>query len=134
MIKPEKWAALRQEMEDLGIYEDDLVEKFIIGSGRGGQKLHKTASCVYLQHLPSGIEVKCQQERSRELNRYYARQRLCEKFTEIVLQEQSKRQREIEKIRQQKRRRSRRTKEKILQEKKQRAELKKTRSKPGDNE
>jgi len=67
-------------MKQLGIDEDDLIEKFILGSGKGGQKVNKTSSCVYLKHLPTGIEVKCQQGRSRELNRYVARYELCEKF------------------------------------------------------
>ncbi len=134
MIKSEKWAQLSALMTRLEIYEDDLVEKFIIGSGRGGQKLHKTASCVYLQHVPTGIEIKCQQERSREMNRYYARQRLCEKIDEIIFEKKSKRQQAIEKIRRQKRRRSRRGQQKVLDDKKQRSGLKKTRSKPDDLE
>ncbi|MFW3145132.1 peptide chain release factor-like protein, partial [Legionella pneumophila] len=57
-------------MSNLHIYETDLSEKFIIGSGKGGQKLHKTASTVYLKHLPTGMEIKCQESRSREDNRY----------------------------------------------------------------
>lgn len=134
MIKQEKWDQLRQQMESLGIKEEDLIEKFIVGSGRGGQKLHKTASCVSLQHTPSGIDIKCQQDRSREANRFYARRRLCEKYEEILLKQKSKRQQAIEKIRRQKRRRSRRAKEKILKEKKQRSQLKQTRIKPSGHE
>jgi len=85
---------------------------------------------VLLQHAPTGITIKCQQQRSRDANRYYARQRLCEKIDEIQKGQQSKKQQQIEKIRRQKRRRSRRTQQKILEEKKQRGELKKTRKKP----
>lgn len=130
MISDTKKEQLRQQMAVLGIFEEDIREKFIVGSGSGGQKLHKTASCVYLQHLPTGIEIKCQQSRSREANRFYARRRLCEKIEVIVLQEKSKKQQEIEKIRQQKRRRSRRSKNKMLEQKRQRAEIKATRSTP----
>ena len=130
MIRLEKWEQLRKQMAKLGIFEDDFEEKFIIGSGRGGQKLQKTASCVFLMHVPSGISVKCQQTRSREVNRYYARLRICEKYQEMVLQEETKRQKEIEKIRRQKKRRSRRAKEKILVEKHHRAEIKEQRKKP----
>ncbi|MCB1109611.1 MAG: peptide chain release factor-like protein [Chlamydiia bacterium] len=126
---PEKQRALAQRMEELGIYEDDLLEKFILGSGKGGQKVNKTASCVYLKHLPTGIEVKCQQERSRELNRYLARKELCEKIAFQIHQEKTKRQREQEKIRQQKKRRSRRLKQKILEDKKKHSEIKKMREK-----
>lgn len=110
----EKLDALASRMEKLGIREEDLLEKFILGSGSGGQKINKTSSCVYLKHLPTGIEIKCQRERSRELNRLLARRELCEKLEEKLFQEKSNRQKEIEKIRRQKRRRSRRSKEKML--------------------
>lgn len=78
MISETKWQELRQRMEELGIREEDLVEKFILASGRGGQKIQKSASCVYLKHLPTGLEVKCQQERLRESNRFFARRALCQ--------------------------------------------------------
>lgn len=107
--------ALAARMAELGVREEDLVEKFILGSGSGGQKINKTSSCVYLKHIPTGIEIKCQRERSRELNRFYARRELCEKIAELRFQEKSKKQQEFEKIRRQKRRRSRRSKEKMLQ-------------------
>jgi len=130
MITAKKQQQLQSWMQSLGIYEEDLLEKFIVGSGSGGQKLHKTASTVYLQHKPTGIDVKCQESRSRETNRYHARQRLCEKIEEIKLGEKSKKQQEIEKIRRQKRRRSKKAQEKILEQKRQRAELKEMRKKP----
>ncbi|MFI5334446.1 MAG: peptide chain release factor family protein, partial [Chlamydiales bacterium] len=122
MLKKETEEALQARMERLGLKEADLVERFILGSGKGGQKINKTSSCVYLKHLPTGIEIKCQQERSRELNRYYARKLLCERLEEKVLKIKSERQQEIEKIRRQKRRRSRRSKEKMLGEKRHQAE------------
>ncbi len=123
----EKERALLQKMESLGIEEDDLLEKFIKGSGSGGQKINKTSSCVYLFHETSGIEVKCQRTRSQALNRYYARQLLCDALEEQILGEKSKKQNEQEKIRRQKRKRSKRAKEKILQNKKIQGEKKKLR-------
>ena len=114
-------------MERLGVKEEDLVEKFILGSGSGGQKINKTSSCVYLKHLPTGIEVKCQQNRSRELNRLLARRELCEKLEESLFKEKSKKQQAIEKIRRQKRRRSRKAQAKILADKKHHSEIKKLR-------
>jgi len=130
MIQARKWQQLHDKMQDLKIFEEDCLEKFIIGSGSGGQKLHKTASCVCLQHRPTGIVIKCQQTRSRESNRYYARQRLCEKIDVLINKEKSARMREIEKIRQQKRKRSKRAKQKILDAKHQRSSVKETRKKP----
>jgi len=122
-----KQEALAKRMGDLGIREEDLVEKFILGSGKGGQKVNKTSSCVYLRHEESGIEVKCARARSRELNRYQARKELCDRLEERILGEKSRRQMEIEKIRRQKRRRSRRQKERMLEEKRKQSQKKESR-------
>ncbi|HEY2811739.1 MAG TPA: peptide chain release factor-like protein [Rhabdochlamydiaceae bacterium] len=130
MISKEKFNELHLRMERLGIKEEDLIEKFILGSGRGGQKINKTSSCVYLKHLPTGIEVKCQQERFREMNRYYARKELCQRIEEKEHNIKSERQQLTEKIRRQKRRRSRRSKEKMLVGKKIHAEKKNWRQSP----
>ncbi|MGE0199022.1 MAG: peptide chain release factor-like protein [Simkaniaceae bacterium] len=129
-VSKEKQEALKKRMEALGIHEEDLIEKFILGSGSGGQKVNKTSSCVYLKHLPTKIEVKCQQERSREMNRFLARRELCDQIAEKLHQEKTARKREIEKIRQQKKRRSRRLQKKILEEKRKRSETKSLRKKP----
>ena len=129
MIAKEKEIELLERMVRLGIKDDDLVEKFILGSGSGGQKINKTHSCVYLKHLPSGIEIKCQRDRSREMNRYFARRELCEKLEFALFREKSKKQQEIAKIRRQKKRRSRRTQEKLV-ETKRATSTKKTLRKP----
>jgi protein subunit release factor B len=118
---------LRARMAELGIREEDLVEKFIKGSGSGGQKINKTSSCVYLLHRPSEIEIKCQRERSQALNRFLARRELCDRLEERVRGEQSRRRQAIEKIRRQKRRRSRRAKEKMLAGKRRLAKKKQLR-------
>ncbi|MBS0654555.1 MAG: peptide chain release factor-like protein [Verrucomicrobia bacterium] len=124
MIKQEKWEALRKKMEELQIREEDLIEKFILGSGRGGQNLQKTSSCVYLKHLPTGIEVKCGKERSRDMNRFFARRELCEKIEAQVYKVKTEKIQAIEKIRRQKRRRSKKAQEKVLENKRQRSEIK----------
>lgn len=111
-----------------------MTEKFITGSGSGGQKVNKTASCVYLKHIPSGIEVKCQQQRSRELNRYIARRELCERLEEIRDGKKSKKQQAFEKIRRQKRRRSRRAKNRMLDDKTKHSEKKGARKGPTAND
>lgn len=124
MLSKEKLDALHVRMQALGIQEADLLEKFILGSGRGGQKINKTSSCVYLKHVPSQIEIKCQRGRSREMNRYYARKELCQRLEEKDQHILSERQMLAEKIRRQKRRRSRRSQEKMLADKKHHAEKK----------
>jgi protein subunit release factor B len=127
MVKKEKEEQLKKRMDDLGIFEQDLIEKFILGSGKGGQKVNKSSTCVYLKHLPSGLEVKCQMDRSREMNRFLARRELCDKVEAIIHKEASKKIQEAEKIRRQKKRRSRKQKEKMVEEKKRRGDVKKLR-------
>jgi protein subunit release factor B len=114
MITAEKQEKLQERMVVLGISDADLDEHFIRGSGKGGQKINKTSSCVQLVHRPSGIEIRCQQTRSQADNRYWARRDLCDRIEEKVLGEKSARQQAAEKIRRQKRRRSRRAKAKML--------------------
>ncbi|MDN3503965.1 MAG: peptide chain release factor-like protein [Rhabdochlamydiaceae bacterium] len=130
MISKEKQAALSNRMTKVGISEDDLIEKFILGSGKGGQKVNTTSSCVYLKHVPTGLEVKCQKERSRELNRYYARRLLCEKLEEIILKEKSERKKALEKLRKQKKRRSRKHKAKLVEDKREHSKVKNFRKPP----
>ena len=109
------------------IREEDLIERFIRSQGPGGQNVNKTSTCVYLKHIPSGIEVKCQQERSQALNRYRARRILLEKLQARILGALSEKEKLIAKIRRQKRRRSRRAARKILEAKRKRSELKSNR-------
>jgi len=126
-LSQEKIKQLERRMKALGINDEDLEERFIRGSGKGGQKINNTASCVYLQHVPSGIEVKCQQDRSQVLNRFHARRELCDQLEEKQLGEKSRRRMEAEKIRRQKRRRSRRSKARMLANKSHQGTKKKLR-------
>jgi protein subunit release factor B len=126
-VRPEKEKDLMERMARLGIKETDLEEKFVRSGGKGGQKVNKSATCVYLKHLPTGLEVKCQRERSQALNRFLARRILVEKLEARILGKETEEQQRIEKIRRQKRKRSRRAKEKILADKKRRALLKEMR-------
>ncbi|KAI4127003.1 MAG: hypothetical protein LQ347_004771 [Umbilicaria vellea] len=60
--------------------DKDLEERFLKGSGPGGQKINKTSSAVQLKHLPSGVVVKCQNTRSQRQNRKIARRLLADKL------------------------------------------------------
>lgn len=129
-VSDEKQTALAKRMADLGINDSDLWEKFTRGSGSGGQKINKTNSCVFLKHLPSGICVKCQLDRSRELNRFLARRELCERLEQIRDCKASAKTQAIEKLRRQKRRRSRRSKQRSIADKRHISEKKQLRKNP----
>jgi len=130
-VSQTKKNALTARMLAFGIREPELEEKFILGSGKGGQKVNKTSSCVYLRHRPTGLEVKCSQTRSREQNRFLARRELCDRLEARQRGEQSARRQAIEKIRRQKRRRSRRQKERMLGAKRLQGVKKTRRREPG---
>lgn len=120
----EKERALREKMAHLGIREQDILESFIRSKGPGGQNVNKTSTCVYLKHIPTGVEVKCQKERAQALNRYIARKLLVSKVEKLVLGELSEERQRIEKIRRQKRRRSRKAKLNLLEAKRRHAQKK----------
>jgi len=128
-VGPDREKRPYQKMSHLGIREADIVERFIRSSGPGGQNVNKTSTCVYLKHIPTGIEVKCQRERSQALNRYLARQLLLKKIEMSILGNLSEERQRIEKIRRQKRRRSARAKLKMLEKKRRHSQKKLLRAK-----
>jgi protein subunit release factor B len=110
-VTEKKQAELDARMGSLGLREQDLQERYVRSSGPGGQKVNKTSSCVCLKHIPTGLEVKMQRDRSQPLNRYYARRRLCEMMEQRLLGSQSPAALQAEKIRKQKQRRRRRNRQ-----------------------
>ncbi|MAS97103.1 MAG: peptide chain release factor-like protein [Verrucomicrobiales bacterium] len=123
---------LEQRMKRAGILEEDLEERFVLGSGSGGQKINKTASCVYLKHVPTRIEVSCQDSRSRERNREIARSRLCSIFEKQEEQKRLDRAKKRAVQRYKKRKPSKAEKERRRQNKQHRAEKKRFRGKIRD--
>ena len=134
MISAEKKEQLQKRMRALGIDEDDLIEKFVRGTGSGGQKINKTSSTVYLKHGPSGIEIKCQAGRSQSVNRFQARTELCDQLEARRKKAQLLRRQAAEKQRRAKRKRPRGVKERILKSKHKRSDVKKLRRKPGKDD
>lgn len=118
---------LARRMVKLGIREEDLAEQFTRGTGPGGQKINKTSSTVQLRHGPSGLEIRCQRERSQTANRYWARVELCDRVEELRAAERMAVQQEREKQRRQTRKRPRGLKERILKTKHKRSETKQNR-------
>ena len=95
-------------MVDLGLREEDIAEKFIRSSGKGGQHVNKTSTCVWLKHIPTGIEVKCMEERSQSLNRFLARRELAERLEALAGKLTSRGQEEA-RVRKQKAKRKKRS-------------------------
>lgn len=106
-VSDEKTRDLQKRMEALGVLEKDIEERFVRSSGRGGQKVNKTSTCVYLKHLPTGIEVKWMTERSQSLNRFFARRELVRRLEKLTGQKTDE-DLEVKRIRKQKSKRKKR--------------------------
>ena len=119
-----KLAALRVRL-------DEVEERFVRGTGPGGQKINKTSSTVWLRHRPTGVEVRCQRERSQGANREVA-------WAELVAKLQARKTQALaavvdarEEERRRTRQKSRRQKIRMIQSKKHRAKHKARRGRVG---
>ncbi|MBF0303751.1 MAG: peptide chain release factor-like protein [Desulfamplus sp.] len=108
----DKIEELDKRVADAGIVKHDIEEKFIKSSGRGGQKVNKTSSAVFLKHIPTGVIVKCGSERSRHLNRFLAMRRLVEQIELIRSGQNPLATDKIIRLKKQKQRRKRRSQSK----------------------
>jgi len=128
-VSTDKEKALLERMASLGVAESDFRETFVRSSGPGGQKVNKTSSCVQLVHVPTGLSVKCQRERSQAVNRFLARRLLLDRIEKLQKGVVEAERDRAEKIRRQKRKRSKRAKEKMLEGKRRQSEKKGFRAK-----
>lgn len=125
-------APLRARFVSLGVRPEEVDERFVRGAGAGGQKINKTSSTVWLRHRPTGVEVRCQRERSQAVNRLLAWQELAEKLEWRRAEARNAAQAERELARRQTRQKSRGQKVRMIQTKKHRAKIKGTRRGSGD--
>ncbi|CDZ97423.1 Mitochondrial polypeptide chain release factor [Phaffia rhodozyma] len=69
-----------QKVGKFELKETELREKFVRGSGNGGQAINKLSTCVDLMHIPTGLRVQAQPTRSLQTNREIARKLMAEKL------------------------------------------------------
>ncbi len=124
--------AIDSKLAALGTTSADVEERFVRGAGPGGQKINKTSSTVWLRHRPTGIEVRCQRERSQAANREQAWRELCEKLEQRQRSAAAAQQDERERNRRRNRPKSHGQKVRMIQAKKHRAGIKARRGRSFD--
>jgi protein subunit release factor B len=123
---------VRSRLHALGVDVSDVEEKFIRGSGPGGQKINKTSSTVWLRHRSTGTEVRCQAERSQSANRERAWLELCDRLEAMRRASAASAQQVQEKGRRRNRQKSRGQKVNMILMKKHRAKHKSNRTRVGE--
>ena len=118
-----------ERLARLGIRPEDVNERFVRGTGPGGQKINKTSSTVWLRHEATKTEVRCQAQRSQSANRLKAWEDLCDKLEAQAHTIKSAVQQEREVERRRTRSKSRSQKLRMIETKKIRARHKARRRK-----
>jgi peptide chain release factor len=124
--------SIRLRLLALGVQDSDVDERFVRGSGPGGQKINKTSSTVWLRHRPTGIEVRCQAERSQAANREKAWLELCDRLEARRRGESEAARQVLEKGRRRARQKNRGQKVAMILMKKHRAKHKTNRGRVGE--
>ena len=123
---------IQARLRALGLHASDVEERFVRGSGPGGQKINKTSSTVWLRHVPTGVEARCQAERSQFENRVRAWNELCGKLEERAAATRDAQRQAAEKARRRVRQKSRGQKVQMIRTKKHRAKQKAARGRVAD--
>lgn len=120
-------ADVRRRLAALGVDPRDIEERFVRGTGPGGQKINKTSSTTWLRHRPTGVEVRRQEERSQAANRARAWAALCARLEARRAAAAAAAQAVREAERRRTRQKSRGQKARMIEGKKHRARIKQAR-------
>jgi len=124
---------IEARLNALGVKPGEVEEKFVRGTGPGGQKINKVSSTVTLHHRASGVEIRRQQERSQLANRRLARLGLCEKLERRRKEARAMALAAREKERRRKRTRSAAQKRRMVADKRKRSLVKRKRGRVRDD-
>jgi protein subunit release factor B len=119
--------ALDERLRRLHIREEDLSEQFVRSGGHGGQNVNKVSTCVILTHHPSGVTIRCDEERTQAQNRLLARRRLADRLEARAREKAAAARDAAERARRRARRPSRAARARNVENKRHRSEIKRNR-------